>query len=95
MTIVQKNTKKVPKHLPLKINSLDETFKGLKSEKIENLEKWDTKNIKFLTKTFADTDNFNQSINSWNVSNVIDMTKAFAGAKKFNIKFKFLRYIKG
>ncbi|WP_369024736.1 BspA family leucine-rich repeat surface protein [Mycoplasma capricolum] len=85
MTTVQKNTKKVPKHLPLKINSLDETFKGLKSEKIENLEKWDTKNIKFLTKTFADTDNFNQSINSWDVSNVIDMTEAFAGAKKFNI----------
>ncbi|WP_434329412.1 BspA family leucine-rich repeat surface protein [Mycoplasma capricolum subsp. capricolum] len=85
MTTVKKDTKKVPKHLPLKINSLDETFKGLKSEKIKNLEKWDTKNIKFLTKTFADTDNFNQSINSWDVSNVIDMTEAFAGAKKFNI----------
>ncbi|WP_434324727.1 BspA family leucine-rich repeat surface protein [Mycoplasma capricolum] len=84
LTNVKDTTIKVPKHLPLKINSLDETFKDLKSEKIDNLEKWNTKNIKFLTKTFEEAKNFNQSINSWDVSNVIDMTEMFAGASKFN-----------
>ncbi|WP_434334659.1 BspA family leucine-rich repeat surface protein [Mycoplasma capricolum subsp. capricolum] len=84
LTKIRKNTIKVPIHLPLKINSLDESFKGLESSKIDNLEKWNTKNIKFLTKTFEEAKNFNQSINSWDVSNVIDMTEMFAGASKFN-----------
>lgn len=84
LTKIRKNTIKVPIHLPLKINSLDESFKGLESPKIDNLEKWNTKNIKFLTKTFEEAKNFNQSINSWDVSNVIDMTETFAGAIKFN-----------
>ncbi|QVK09518.1 BspA family leucine-rich repeat surface protein [Mycoplasma mycoides] len=84
LTTVNKNTIKVPSHLPLKINSLDESFKDLESEKINNLDKWDTKNIKFLTKTFEGAKKFNQSLNSWNVSNVITMTEAFAGAIEFN-----------
>ncbi|UKS53855.1 BspA family leucine-rich repeat surface protein [Mycoplasma feriruminatoris] len=84
LTRVNKSTIKVPLHLPLKINSLNESFKDLESTKIDNLNKWDTKNIKFLTKTFENAKNFDQSLNSWNVSNVIDMTEAFAGALKFN-----------
>lgn len=84
LTTVNKNTIKVPIHLPLKINSLDESFKDLESEKINNLDKWDTKNIKFLTKTFDGAKNFNQNLNFWNVSSVIDMSEAFAGASKFD-----------
>ncbi|QVK08667.1 BspA family leucine-rich repeat surface protein [Mycoplasma mycoides] len=84
MKTVNKKTKKVPKHLPLKINSLNEAFKNLESDKIDNLNLWNTKNIKYLTKTFNDATAFNQDINSWDVSNVIDMTEAFAGASKFN-----------
>ncbi|WFQ92415.1 BspA family leucine-rich repeat surface protein [Mycoplasma feriruminatoris] len=81
---IKKDTVQVPKNLPLKINSLDETFKNVESPSIENLDKWDTKNIKYMTETFSETVYFNQNLNSWNVSNVIDMTQMFAGAKKFN-----------
>ncbi|WP_434336202.1 BspA family leucine-rich repeat surface protein [Mycoplasma capricolum] len=84
MNTVDKNTKKVPLHLPLKINSLDNAFRKLESEHIDNLDKWKTTNIKYLTETFSDTTTFNQDISNWDVSNVIDMTKMFAGAKKFN-----------
>ncbi|QVK05835.1 BspA family leucine-rich repeat surface protein [Mycoplasma mycoides] len=84
LSTVNKNTVKVPMHLPLKINSLDESFQNLESSKIDNLDKWDTSNIKFLTKTFDGASKFNQDISSWNVSNVIDMTEAFSGATKFN-----------
>ncbi|WFQ93285.1 BspA family leucine-rich repeat surface protein [Mycoplasma feriruminatoris] len=85
MKNVKDNIKKVPKHLPLKINSLEETFKKIKSEKIENLDKWNTKNIRNLKGTFSETDNFNQDISKWDVSNVVDMTEAFSVAKKFNV----------
>ncbi|WP_434325064.1 BspA family leucine-rich repeat surface protein [Mycoplasma capricolum] len=81
---IDAKTKKVPIHLPLKINSLDNAFRNLESETIENLDKWNTSNIKYLTETFSDTTNFNQDISSWNVSNVIDMAQMFAGANKFN-----------
>nr|VZK65561.1 hypothetical protein MF5292_00738 [Mycoplasma feriruminatoris]VZR75705.1 hypothetical protein MF5294_00737 [Mycoplasma feriruminatoris]VZR98310.1 hypothetical protein MF5293_00733 [Mycoplasma feriruminatoris] len=84
MKKVNEKTKKVPKHLPLKINSLNETFKKLESDRIDNLDQWDTKNIKYLTKTFNDAKAFNQDISSWNVSNVFDMTETFAGAEKFS-----------
>ncbi|QVK01799.1 DUF285 domain-containing protein [Mycoplasma mycoides subsp. capri] len=84
LTTVNKNTIKVPVHLPLKINSLDESFNNLQSTSVSNLDKWDTKNVKFLTKTFENAANFNQNLNSWNVSSVIDMSEAFAGASKFN-----------
>ncbi|WFQ90767.1 BspA family leucine-rich repeat surface protein [Mycoplasma feriruminatoris] len=84
VTKVNKNTIKVPKHLPLKVNSLDGSFKELESSEIQNLDRWNTKNIKFLTETFSETTNFNQDISKWDVSNVIDMTQMFAGAKKFS-----------
>ncbi|MDP4040348.1 BspA family leucine-rich repeat surface protein [Mycoplasma mycoides] len=84
LTQVNKNTTKVPLHLPLKINSLNESFSNLESTKIDNLDKWNTQNIKFLTKTFENAKNFDQSLASWDVSNVFDMTEAFAGTSKFN-----------
>ncbi|QVK05042.1 BspA family leucine-rich repeat surface protein [Mycoplasma mycoides] len=84
LTRIKKNTIKAPIHLPLKINSFDESFKDLETNKVDNIDKWDTKNIKFLTKTFDNAQNFNQNLNSWNVSSVIDMSEAFAGASKFD-----------
>ena len=39
LTKVNKKTTKVPLHLPLKINSLDESFSNLESTKIDNLDK--------------------------------------------------------
>ncbi|EXU60641.1 BspA family leucine-rich repeat surface protein [Mycoplasma mycoides] len=81
---INKNTTQVPRHLPLKINSFNESFKNLESSKIDNLDKWNTRNIKYMTETFSETSSFNQDLNSWDVSGVIDMTNMFAGAKKFN-----------
>nr|WP_318033782.1 hypothetical protein [Mycoplasmopsis bovis] len=40
-----KNTIKVPKHLPLKINSLKDAFKELNSEKVLDLDKWNVSNV--------------------------------------------------
>ncbi|WP_434333451.1 BspA family leucine-rich repeat surface protein [Mycoplasma capricolum subsp. capricolum] len=84
MKQANKKIKKVPKHLPLKINSLDNAFRYIEAASVDNLDKWDTKNIKYLTETFSDTKEFNQDINFWNVSSVIDMSKMFAGASSFN-----------
>ncbi|WFQ94122.1 BspA family leucine-rich repeat surface protein [Mycoplasma feriruminatoris] len=81
---IDKKTKKVPLHLPLKITSLDNAFRGSEVSHIENLDKWKITNVRYLTETFSDTTNFDQDINNWDVSNVFDMTNMFAGAKKFN-----------
>ncbi|WP_434335156.1 BspA family leucine-rich repeat surface protein [Mycoplasma capricolum subsp. capricolum] len=89
MKQANKKIKKVPKHLPLKINSLDNAFRYIEAASVDNLDKWDTKNIKYLTETFSDTKEFNQDINFWNVSSVIDMSKMFAGASSFNKDLNF------
>ncbi|WFQ94942.1 BspA family leucine-rich repeat surface protein [Mycoplasma feriruminatoris] len=81
---IHKKTKKVPFHLPLKITSLDNAFRGSEAIHIENLDKWKTTNVRYLTETFSEAINFDQDINDWDVSNVFDMTQMFAGAKKFN-----------
>lgn len=81
---VPKNTVEVPMTLPLKVNSLAETFKELKEKEVTNLDKWDTKNIISLLSTFDGASNFNQSLESWNTENVKNMTSVFADAKSFN-----------
>ncbi|MCE6056420.1 BspA family leucine-rich repeat surface protein [Mycoplasmopsis agalactiae] len=61
-------TTKVPKDLPLKINSLYLTFHNLKSDKIDNLEKWNTKNLKTTSEAFYGVSEFNQDISGWNIT---------------------------
>lgn len=63
------HTTKVPEHLPLKIDSLYLTFHNLKSDKIDNLEKWNTKNLKTTSEAFYNVSKFNQDINGWNITN--------------------------
>lgn len=61
-------TTKVPKDLPLKINSLYLAFHNLKSDKIDNLEKWNTKNLKTTNEAFYGVSGFNQDISGWNIT---------------------------
>ncbi|WP_434328528.1 BspA family leucine-rich repeat surface protein [Mycoplasma capricolum subsp. capricolum] len=81
---LNKNTKEVPIHLPIKINSLKESFKEFENDKVNNLDKWDTRNITSLKNTFESAKNFNQDISMWNTSNVRNMTATFFEAEKFN-----------
>ncbi|QVK02625.1 BspA family leucine-rich repeat surface protein [Mycoplasma mycoides] len=81
---LDKNTKEVPIDLPLKINSLSDSFKENKNEKITNIDKWDTKNIISLKNMFYSAKSFNQNISSWNISNVVNMSAMFFEAEKFN-----------
>ncbi len=79
-----KNTKEVPKHLPLKISSLKFAFKDFKFEKVLNLDKWDVSNVELMNQMFYDAKEFNQDISKWNTKNVKNMLSLFAGAEKFN-----------
>ncbi|WP_334199201.1 BspA family leucine-rich repeat surface protein [Mycoplasma capricolum] len=81
---LDKNTKEAPIHLPIKINSLKESFKEFENDKVNNLDKWDTRNITSLKNTFESAKNFNQDISMWNTSNVRNMTATFFEAEKFN-----------
>ncbi|MBT1418638.1 BspA family leucine-rich repeat surface protein [Mycoplasma bovis] len=79
-----KNTKEVPKHLPLKIKSLRHAFKNLNLEKVLNLDEWDVSNVESMELMFYDAKEFNQDISKWNTKNVKNMLSLFAGAEKFN-----------
>ncbi|PTD31100.1 BspA family leucine-rich repeat surface protein [Mycoplasma leachii] len=81
---IQETITEVPKHLPLKINSLKDAFSKSKISKVENLDLWDTKNIKKMSTVFDGASNFNQDISKWNTSNVTDMSGMFKDAAKFN-----------
>lgn len=62
-------TTKVPEHLPLKVTSLYLTFHNLKSEKIDNLEKWNIKNLKTTSEAFYNVKDFKQDLSSWTITN--------------------------
>ncbi|WFQ95823.1 BspA family leucine-rich repeat surface protein [Mycoplasma feriruminatoris] len=77
-------TIKVPKHLPLKINSLKSAFYESNAIKIENLDKWNTSNIIDASEMFKDAKKFNQNLNNWNVEKLQTSESMFEGAFSFN-----------
>ncbi|PZV98170.1 BspA family leucine-rich repeat surface protein [Metamycoplasma auris] len=79
-----KHTIEVPKQLPLKIESLYEAFKYLESERVENLNLWDLKNIRSIAEMFSNAKNFNQDISDWNTMNIRNMSGLFDAAGAFN-----------
>ncbi|QIN42865.1 BspA family leucine-rich repeat surface protein [Mycoplasma capricolum subsp. capripneumoniae] len=81
---IQETITDVPKHLPLKVNSLKDAFSESKISKVENLDLWDTKNIKNMSSVFENASNFNQDLSKWNTENVTDMSAMFKDAIKFN-----------
>ena len=50
---------------------------------INNINKWDTKNITQISSMFKDATSFNQNINAWDVSNVTSMNNIFNNATSF------------
>ncbi|MCE6091134.1 DUF285 domain-containing protein [Mycoplasmopsis agalactiae] len=79
-----KNTVEVPKNLPLKITSLFQAFHYLKSSTINNIDKWNLKNVNIISEAFSYAAEFNQNISKWDTSNVRNMSGVFDGAAKFN-----------
>ncbi|WP_434325252.1 BspA family leucine-rich repeat surface protein [Mycoplasma capricolum] len=81
---IQETIIEVPKHLPLKVNSLKDSFSGTKIWKVKNLDLLDTKNIKNMSSVFENALNFNQYLSKWNTEKVTDMSAMFKDPIKFN-----------
>ncbi|UOE64847.1 DUF285 domain-containing protein [Mycoplasmopsis bovis] len=79
-----KNTVEVPKHLPLKIKSLENAFLELKSDQVLNLDKWDVSNVINMGSMFFGASKFNQDISKWKTENVTNMSALFSGAENFD-----------
>ncbi|UWD35389.1 BspA family leucine-rich repeat surface protein [Mycoplasma cottewii] len=79
-----KNIRKVPDFLPEQIDSIEGIFRGGKVAEIENLNKWDTRNLMNISSAFRDNDSFNTDISNWNTSNVKFFDDVFNGATSFN-----------
>ncbi len=79
-----KNTVEVPKHLPLKIKSLENAFLELKSDQVLNLDKWDVSKVTNMYQMFFSASKFNQDISEWNTENVTNMSALFSGAENFD-----------
>ncbi|WP_231992764.1 BspA family leucine-rich repeat surface protein [Metamycoplasma alkalescens] len=79
-----KKTTLVPKHLPLKIESLTYAFSKLEVKEVKNIEHWNTKNITDINHIFSDSPFFNQDISNWDTKNIKNMSGAFFGATSFN-----------
>ncbi|MCE6090549.1 BspA family leucine-rich repeat surface protein [Mycoplasmopsis agalactiae] len=78
------NTTKVPSELPLKVDSLYLSFYNLKSSKVDNLDNWDTSNIKNAEQAFYYAQNFNQDLSKWKVKNINNMKQMFSNAKSYS-----------
>ncbi|ENY68572.1 Hypothetical protein, DUF285 family [Metamycoplasma auris 15026] len=86
LTTVGKKTIEVPKHLPLKIESLNLSFYNLESDKIQNLDQWDTKNLKRIDDAFLQASNFSQDLSNWAIQKGIKVKGAFKSAKAIENK---------
>ncbi|WP_327138671.1 BspA family leucine-rich repeat surface protein [Mycoplasma sp. HU2014] len=67
---IKSTVNKVPDKLPEFITSLYNAFRWNSNEKIENLEKWDTKNVTDMSYMFNECENFAQDISMRNVEKV-------------------------
>ncbi|MCE6061690.1 BspA family leucine-rich repeat surface protein [Mycoplasmopsis agalactiae] len=83
LTGIGKKTIKVPKHLPLKVESLSYSFYNLQSENIENIDEWDVKNITNAEGAFLDAKSFSQDLSKWKINkNGSKLKSIFKGASK-------------
>jgi len=55
-----------------------------KLDKVESMNDWDVSNVTDMSRTFQNTENFNQNISNWDVSSVTTMEAMFERADKFN-----------
>lgn len=82
LTTLGKKTIKVPRQLPLKVDSLSYSFYNLKSESIENIEKWDVNNIAKADGAFEGASKFSQDLSSWKLKKETSKKSIFKGAPK-------------
>jgi hypothetical protein len=65
------------------LNNISYVFAGCTVFNSPDVLAWDTKNIRYMEGTFAQTAKFNQDISGWNVENVVDFINLFYGASGF------------
>ncbi|CBH40666.1 BspA family leucine-rich repeat surface protein [Mycoplasmopsis agalactiae] len=82
LTTLGKKTIKVPRQLPLKVDSLSYSFYNLQSESIENIEKWDVNNIAKADGAFDGASKFSQDLSSWKLKKETSKKSIFKGASK-------------
>ncbi|CBH40665.1 BspA family leucine-rich repeat surface protein [Mycoplasmopsis agalactiae] len=82
LTLISYYTIKVPDHLPEKVNSLLASFYNLDSKNIDNLDKWDTRNIITAEQAFGYAKNFEQDLSSWKFKENVNVSGIFLEAKK-------------
>ncbi|ENY68573.1 Hypothetical protein, predicted lipoprotein, DUF285 family [Metamycoplasma auris 15026] len=82
LTLIPYHTSKVPDHLPLKVNSLLASFLNLESRKIDNLDKWDVKNIITFEQAFWNAKNFEQDLSEWKLKDKANISGIFQDANK-------------
>ncbi|MCE6115277.1 BspA family leucine-rich repeat surface protein [Mycoplasmopsis agalactiae] len=82
LTTLGKKTIKVPRQLPLKIDSLSYSFYNLQSESIENIEKWNVNNIAKADGAFDGASKFSQDLSSWKLKKETSKKSIFKGASK-------------
>ncbi|WP_331696555.1 BspA family leucine-rich repeat surface protein [Mycoplasmopsis agalactiae] len=82
LTLIPYHTTKVPDHLPEKVNSLLASFYNLDSKNIDNLDKWDTRNIITAEQAFGYAKNFEQDLSSWKFKENVNLSGIFLEAKK-------------
>ncbi|WP_429980648.1 BspA family leucine-rich repeat surface protein [Mycoplasmopsis bovis] len=88
LTVLPHYTSKVPRNLPLKINSIHLSFYNLESSKVDNLNEWDTSNINNAWEAFLDAKKLDQSLKNWKIRGSINTKNMFKGADKMKIHLK-------
>ncbi|UWD35392.1 BspA family leucine-rich repeat surface protein [Mycoplasma cottewii] len=83
-TKMAKTVRKVPDFLPEQIDSIQSIFRDAEVAQIENLDKWNTRNVKNFSFAFKDNASFNTDISKWNTSNVEYFWGTFENATSFN-----------
>ncbi|WP_427909818.1 BspA family leucine-rich repeat surface protein [Mycoplasmopsis bovis] len=88
LTVLPHHTSKVPRNLPLKINSIGWSFYNLESSKVDNLNEWDTSNIKYAEEAFLDAKELDQSLKNWKIRGSVNTKNMFKGAHKMKTHLK-------
>ncbi|UUM25430.1 BspA family leucine-rich repeat surface protein [Mycoplasmopsis agalactiae] len=88
LTVLPHYTSKVPRNLPLKINSISLSFYNLESSRIDNLNEWDTSNIKNAEQAFLSAKKLDQSLKSWKISDSVNTKNMFKDAHKMKTHLK-------
>ncbi len=88
LTVLPHYTSKVPRNLPLKINSIHLSFYNLESSKVDNLNEWDTSNINNAWEAFLNAKKLDQSLKNWKIRGSVYTKNMFKGADKMKTHLK-------